>query len=463
MAISYLKYNLSNGYFQNWLVAGPLVVPATQVPPATAAAAEDTAASIVGRFFEKDSGVTEPAVDLGPLGPVTQDNPLLVWHYYSCRDDHFVDLTTASAGWSYLRSWAYAQLNVAAAQDVRLVLTTHGPADVWLNGQHLHRQAQLNTTRPHSITIPATLMAGANEVLVRFESAGVKDMACVMALRVDGLAGEAEITLPTNIEAQFFEKRVWLEKLADQATLDRYVFGYPDGDHLNINEPVVVSFPDDLEGEGQLILRAQSLQGDIFQERTTACKPGLVVELIKKFPLRNGPHHLALWPPLEDYYVRQLRFERKELFHVVRTPYTHKASADAKLRAQEALEDAAQRRGDSLYSELAKMALGRWERIDRKIVDRAVQGIHDGQPGSLADLLGLLGIVLRFRKESHHLQTLGLSTGAFVTNFPCWRVEVVDPKICEGLSPDLMRLIIDRNHQSAPDHTTAQVSCAGVC
>jgi len=150
------------------------------------------------------------------------------------------------------------------------------------------------------------------------------------------------------------------------------------------------------------------------------------VEMAKKFPLRNGPHHLALWPPLDGYYERQLRFERKELFYVVRTAYSLKASPSVPARAQEALEDAAERRTNSLYCELAKMALGQWERVDRKVIDRAVQGIQQAQAGSLADLLGLLGALLRFRKNSEQLQALGLTAGAFVTDYPQWRKEQVD-------------------------------------
>jgi hypothetical protein len=419
MATTFLHYQLTKGYLHNWLVAGPLVVAVAGVDTT----GPDAAQRILQRYYEPESGAGDPPVDVGPLGPLTKDYPALTWRYYACREDHFVDLTTAYPTWGYARGWAYAQLHVSAAQDVRLIMTTYGPDDVWLNGQHLHRQAQLDALRPHNTTIPCALAAGANEFLIRFEGAGVNHIPCVMALRVEGLAGEAEVILPTDIEAGHFEKRVVLEKLAGRATIDRYVYGYMDGDHLNQNEPIVVSFPNDLETEGQLILRVQSLQGDIFQERTTQVRRGLVVEMAKKFPLRNGPHHLALWPPLDDYYTWRVRFERKELFYVARTPYTHKASPDAALRRQEALEDAAARRTNSLYCELAKMALGQWERVDRKVVDRAVQDIHQGHVGALADLLGLLGVLLRFRKKSDNFRTLGLNTGSFVTSYPQWRGE----------------------------------------
>src|SRR5437870_9956137 len=140
MATTFLHYQLTKGYLHNWLVAGPLVVAVPGVDTTGADAAE----RIVQRYYEPESGVGDPPVDVGPLGPLTKDHPALTWRYYPCREDHFVDLMIAHSTWGYARGWAYAQLHVAAAQDVRLILTSHGPADVWLNGQHLHRQAQLD-------------------------------------------------------------------------------------------------------------------------------------------------------------------------------------------------------------------------------------------------------------------------------------------------------------------------------
>ena len=419
MTTTFLHYHLSDGFIHNWLAAGPLLYP---VPNADTASS-DVAQGILQRYYEPESGVDDAPVDAAPIGPLTKDYPLLIWRYTACREDHFVNMSSAAPTWSYLRAWAYAQVVVGAAQAVSLRLTMFGPADVWLNGVHIHRQAELDPAQPHTTVVPATLAAGTNALLIRFEGAGFKDIVCDMALKVEGLVGEAEVTLPTSIEPEFVDKRMALEKLAARPTFDRYVYGYMDGDRLNQNEPIVVTFPNDLETGGTLIMRLQSLQGDIFQERTQPTKPSLVVEMAKKFPLRNGPHHLALWPPLDDYYERQLRFERKELFYVVRTPYTIKASPSIEARAQEAMADAAERRTNSLYCELAKMPLGQWERIDRKVVDRAIQGIQQAQAGSLADLLGLLGALARFRKKSQHLQALGLSAGTFVTEYPLWRNE----------------------------------------
>src|SRR5258708_1624591 len=221
MTTTLLHYHLSDGFIHNWLVAGPLLYPVPNPDTAGPGAVQ----RILQRYFEPESGVDESPVDLAPLGPLTKDYPLLTWRYYACRDDHFVVATSAASTWSYLRAWAYAQLAVSTAQEVRLNLSTFGPADVWLNGAHIHRQAELHPARPHTPSIPCTLAAGANEILVRFEGAGIQDIVCDMALKVEGLVGEAEVILPTSIAPEFLEKRVVLEKLAARPTFDRYVYG----------------------------------------------------------------------------------------------------------------------------------------------------------------------------------------------------------------------------------------------
>ena len=57
------------------------------------------------------------------------------WSYVRCDDDHFVDCTAFYHICHYLRAWAYQPgRESGAAVEVTCVLTTNGPADVWLNG-----------------------------------------------------------------------------------------------------------------------------------------------------------------------------------------------------------------------------------------------------------------------------------------------------------------------------------------
>lgn len=432
MITTFLRYPLSGGYLHHWLVAGPQHVRAEAGDaPAPPSAGPD----LLRRFFEPASGITEAPIDLGPLGLASANDPVLTWRYYHCRDDHFVDFSTTHRELSYARAWAYAQLSAPAAQAAPLVLTTNGPADVWLNGQHLHRHDHVEQSAWHSLALLANLQSGVNEILIRFESAGVRETPHLMALQVQGLS-EAEIRLPTQIEPELLAKRQALEQLVEHATLDRYVYGFMDGDHYNRNEPIPLSFSSEAVDSGEITVRLQSLAGDIYQEATQVFTAGATLELAKTFPLRNGPHHLALQPNAHEYYQKRLRFERKDLFHIVRTPYTEKSSSELNQRRQEALADAAERRNHSLYCEIAKMALERWDKVNLKILNQAIERVNQRQADSVSELLGLVGGRLRFRKTKNRLDTLQPSLYACLAGYDYRSVEAGP----SGESAELLQL-----------------------
>lgn len=389
MPTTFLTYSLSQNYIHNWLVAGPQIFQTES----------ENVADTFRTFYQADSGVTETPVDLGPL---TLADSALTWRYLACREDHLVDFSAVQVRPCYARAWACAQINLPGPQAVHLTLTTNGPADVWLNGQHLHRHEHFDRQRPHSATFPASLPAGRNEILIRFESAGVGALAHVMALAIQPPT-EITLTLPTEIEPERLEKRRALEQIVEQASLDRYVYGYMDGDHYDRNEPIPLRFSADTVGSGEITARLQSLSGDIYQEATKVFAANTTLELAKTFPLQNGPHHLALQPIAHEYYQQRLRFERQELFYIVRTPYTHKASLNAKERVHEALDDAAQRRRAGLYGEIAKMLLRRWDKVNPKVIEQTLENVNQRGVGAATAVLGLLGITLRFEKKKLHL------------------------------------------------------------
>ena len=399
MPTTFLNYNLSDGYLQNWLVAGPVATPVKLAGPYATPAAQ--AQDALRELALEGTGVTASPVDLGPLGGSTAAN----WRYYRTRDDHFVNFTSHRPAYTHLRAWAYAQVTVPAAQTARLVLTTQGPAEVWVNDASVQRVEQAPAPRPRSVTFSVDLQAGPNAILVRAEMAGAGAVPFVLALRLLDVT-DAPVQLPTNIEPDLLAKRQGLETLAYAATLDRYAYGYLTGDLYDKNEPVDTRVPANLPGiphEAELTFRLQSLQGDIFQERTPKVGGGAVVSLARTFPLRGGPHHLAIVPIGNDYYIKQLRFDRQELFYILRTPYTVKAGPTFKARRDEALTDAAARRSGSLFTEVAKMALGHMEKLDTKVLTWATSDIDARHHGSVRNLLGLLVALRRFGKKKPRL------------------------------------------------------------
>ena len=75
---STLNYSLSNGYINHWLVAGPLKIELHEGAP------DSARADIFQRFYEPDSGINLPPVDVGSLGSLTEQHPLIKWRYYGC-------------------------------------------------------------------------------------------------------------------------------------------------------------------------------------------------------------------------------------------------------------------------------------------------------------------------------------------------------------------------------------------
>jgi hypothetical protein len=163
MPIHYVRYELENGYIHNWLVAGLQAIPVLDLDRFQG---EGWKLQIARHYSEADSGVTQMPVENEPF---EVGEAKLEWHYYRCDDDHFVDGTAFYHTCHYLRAWAHSQVVSPSAQEVTCVLTTNGPADVWLNGQHVHRQEHFHHQIPHSVSFQARLAEGPNEFLVRFE------------------------------------------------------------------------------------------------------------------------------------------------------------------------------------------------------------------------------------------------------------------------------------------------------
>ena len=421
MTMTELKYKLSNGFIHNWLVAGPLAVPVTNI---NTNLDNDPKLEIMRQYHDPDAGVSEIPVDLGSLGPVSKENPLITWRYFRCRDDHYVDLTSNYATCQYLHAWAYTQVVIPSEREVGVELTTNASVDFWLNGRLQCRLETFQEITPKRNMVSITLKSGVNELLFRMENVGIRETLCVLAFQIQGVVDEdIEIIIPTDIETEYQSKRIVLEKLIDKAYLERYVYGNMWGDRYNRNQPIPLKFASDMEDAEEITFRLQSLAGDIFMEGKKEFGPGSSYELAKIFPLRNGPHHLALLPPVEEYYIKKLRFDRKDLFYVVRTPYSQMPYGSYPQRALEALTDASQRRNGSIYCEIAKIANGQWQLIDRKIIFRITEGINRREDGSVRDLLGILGLMHRFRKGGKIPSDLKARLKACILSYRYWEDE----------------------------------------
>lgn len=407
-----LEYPLFKGYVHNWLTAGPHDTPISNPGHF---AGEDFKHRVVEHYYDPDPRVTKRPTELESF---TIDNTVLKWSYYCCRGDHFVDLSNFYHTHHYLQSWAYAQIVCPDSQSVTFVLTTNGPADVWLNGQHAHRQEHFCTQNAHSVSFQAELRAGNNDLLVRFEEVAVRACPYTMALQAVSLPEGVRVCLPTANERT--EQRRQLEKVFGQAYLDREV--YTADDHI------VLQWPEKLAERCDLTVRLQSLSGRIYAELTRAEAPA-AIRLRRRIQVPDGAYQVVLMPRPEVYYEQNLRVQRRIDLHVLDSHYSQSYYGSNEERRREALEHAA-RQEDNLFAEIAKMALGHWSDVDTSIIAKRIEHINRRADCSDFDLVGLLGMMYRHGSNPVFPADLSRALEACILGFKYWMDEPGDDAMC---------------------------------
>ena len=383
MPINFITYHLVGSYVHNWLVAGPVAVSALGADPTL--------------------GHELPPCDLGPLTNNYGEGDHGTWRYYATRDDHFVDLTHAKSVTTNLCAWAYVQLHVPAITIANMTLTTCGKAEITLNGQPLKHIAIRDGTFLHTTDLSGVFVAGTNEILIRFDHSLDQQTPYILALKINSRSGVIpDIYLPTNIETSLLLRRRVIERLMTHAYLDSYVFGFHDGDRYNRNQPITIHFPKQMSDTEELTLRLENMDGNIFQELSKPIAPGDEVELAKTFPLRDGAHIVSMTPLAHLYYKHLLRFERRELFYVVRSPSFIDQRSDSGQWTREALEDASEQRDKGIYCEIAKISLGRWKKVNHDVLGHAITNARLRTPKSIVDFMGVLGLWLRCETKHHN-------------------------------------------------------------
>ena len=414
MPIAYLSYQLQGGYIHNWLVAGPQALAVTDLERFDG---EDFKLQIARHYYEPESGIAQPPVeyDTFAIGDAT-----LTWRYVRCLDDHFVDLTAFYHTCHYLRAWAYAQLVCLAPQAVTCTLTTNGPADVWLNGQHVHRQEHFHHQIPHSVTFRAALQEGHNEILVRMEAVAVRECPFAMALRIaDRVGADAPVLLPTHVEQ--VARRQLLERAFAAAYLDRGLF--------TSNDEVIVRWPEAFQGTCALTARLQTPTGRIYVESWPVARAGAMVSLNQGFQVPDGPLQVRLMPRPEEYYLKNVRVTHEIPLWMLKNSYAEAPYGTYAERRMEALADAAGREG-SLFCEIARMELGRWSEVDCAVIAESMQKINQRADCSDFDMAGLLGMLYRYIDNPAFPQELKRPLEECVLNFKYWMDEPGSDAMC---------------------------------
>lgn len=418
MAVYYANYDLKNGYIDNWIVAGPQAVP---VPNLERFEEDDFKFQIARHYYEDDSGISLPPVEHVKF---TVGDDELTWRYILCADDHFVDLTAFYHTCHYLRAWAFARVICPVAQKVTFVLTTNGPADLWLGKRHVHRQEHFHHQIPRSVSFAATLDEGPNDVLVRLEEVATRECPYAIALQIVGPAFEdaaerPQVLLPTTNEA--IARRHRLEKVYEAAYLEKDVYARDD--------QIVLRWREDLDTSASVAVRLQTPSERIYAEAQRMGISNNYAKLSYAYQLLDGPYHAVVMPRPKEYYEGNMRVRRKIPLWSMRNSYSQDAYGTYTERRIEALDDAA-RRESGIYSEIAKMALSRWSHIKTDVIMDAIKGINQRRDCSDFYLVGLLGVIYRYWNDPAFPEGLKDALEQCVLNFRYWMDEPGADAMC---------------------------------
>ncbi|MBN1934727.1 MAG: hypothetical protein JW934_08670 [Anaerolineae bacterium] len=408
MSTYYLEYRLEQGFVHNWVVAGPQAIP---VDALERFEAQERKMQIAEHFYDVESGIEALPVDRDVLA-VGQDE--LKWAYRRCLVDHLVDLSTFCHTWTFLRAWAYTQLVAPEALQARMTLTTNGPADVWINGQHVHRQAHFHHQQPYSVAFEATLQEGINEVLVRFEEVAARECPYAMALQLE-LAGDEEqivVRVPTHVDD--LKRFQSLEALFEHAYVEENV--------LYKGNRIPIRWSDEVENEQIFFYHIQDERGRTYIEGHSQTAPSKQVDAGHQARLWERQYFVTLRPNPREYFDFGTRIQRQFPFHVLDTLFSEAPYGTLESRKAEALENAA-RRQDNLFAEIAKMQLSQWDKLDINTLERTIDKINRRGDCSDFDLVGLLGALYRYGDDPAFPEALKTSIRDCALGFKYWHDE----------------------------------------
>jgi hypothetical protein len=478
MSVAYLKYALSGGWIQNWLVAGPLAIAADDDALAESAEAR---LEIARRYYEPDSGIAERPAERATF---TSGDGEQSWRYHRCWDDHYVDLTGFYHTAHYLRSWAYAELVCPVDVEGTFVLTTNGPADLWVNGEHVHRQEHVSQQQPASASCRAAMHAGQNSILVRFEAGAVRACPYVMALHVGGLPpstgslsrqqkalwtgrepfqpvtgeavdvlpDEAQIYLPTT--TRYPVRQQMLEHIFEHVRVDHYV-------HNRGNE-VTVRWGRDLDHTSHYETHIQDARNRVYVEALGEAEAGATIDVGHPARIWEGRYEVVIRPRGVEWYELKARHERRFPIYILDHDYSVAPYGTYEQRRTEALEHAA-RHERNVYTQIARMALGRWPEVDVQQVLATLGAINRREDCSDSSLIGLLGAIYRYGGDPDFPAELTQSLEECVLGFKYWRDEPGSDAMCYDTEHHsiLFHACEILAGQLYPDHTFTNVGQTG--
>jgi hypothetical protein len=402
-----LTYPLADGFVDHWLILGPCDSPAEDAPPAQSPLPDFSAPVELDRF------------DCG--------SQRLFWIVERCQPDHLLDWSGFLPVYSHRRGWAFVQIESPIAQTAAFQCTATAPVTLWLNqAPILNENASEDAadSLPRTVEVSADLQPGINRILVRVDRVGIGDVTLALALRVLNATG---ITVQIPTVTQKTEKRQALEEIFAATYLDQAVYRQ--------GEPVRLMTPGHIQKGDPVTLRLQKPTGAIFAESIAALELGTVIEAARTVQLPIGEMQAVLMPPAGEFYDLKFRARHRLPFWVASSSRSSTANSDERLL--EAVKIAA--RGNDVYAEMAKMALGWWNMVKVESIRASMRRVNARAADALPDLLGLLTLRLRMGGYSEFPAALLPELDACLLGFDYTRQEG-DPALWGSSAHEALRL-----------------------
>jgi len=418
MAKKRLQYPLVEGYIHNWLVAGPQAVEVKDLDRFTG---DNYKLQIAQHYYQSDPGIQGKPLEYGQYAFEGGSGN---WRYVRTLHDHLVDLSVFHHITHYLRAWAYTEINSPSKQQVEIILTTNGPADVWLNQQHVHRQEHFYHQTPKRVHFQANLAAGTNQLLVRFEEVAARECPYSLAAQLIGFqaspGAEAKVvSIPTNAPDPL--RRMKLELLFEACHIRQDVYRW--------NDEIKIYLPQGPAADTEFAIRMQNPKDFIYGEVHRRANMNPTQSFGFPYQVPEGSYQLFFMPTPTEYYESNLRISRSREFYAATNKFSTQPYGSYAERRTEALQDAA-RRENNVFNEIAKMELGLWSKVSEQVVLKTIESINQRADCSDFYLCGLLGMLYRYAKKEAFPASLHQPLEDCVLNFKYWQDEPGSDAMC---------------------------------
>lgn len=399
------------GFVHSWLVAGPRAQafdPAhftgSDIRPAVAQA-HCTTPTLQGTIQE--------------FASPWPDQPTNRWRRVEPGADRFVDVTSFYATPHFVECWAYTAVECSQAWQGSARLTTHGPADVWVDGRHRHHSTHFADPRPQTVSFPLTLKAGLQHVLVRFVTVARRAAPMVMALEFHP---HPEFTLNLPQDPRWRPEE-------SQTLLDAFNGAFMDRETFERHDAITVHWRESQPLEVNITARLERKDGRIYSEQRTEGRTMTSVRLGPTYQFPGDAYFIRLLPDLEEFYRHGRRLERRFPIHLAgNLDYSTARYGTYAQRRREALAHATLQ--ENVFAEIAKMELGQWPAVKWDVLHECIAMIESRADCSDFYLTGLLGALYRYGEQAEFPTAVKEALETCILGFRYWMDEPGQDIMC---------------------------------